>query len=269
MLNPDYISGLFSLMTGRCIGLEDFAEKIKVKLEYLVLFIKLGFFSRSEDEIDQHIRDFKQSPTLGLALKYLRIQPDIIESLVRLSFNKAKYEDIPEILGRLGLKGCVDEEFMLMLIAIASGQYMLPQGNEPAIPSTAPLRTELHNNLHKHVRPMCKRLRIDEDIAELAISLRQGDFYFLEDHYYLVKSLLPSPMIRDVCMACCGLVSLKVEYQHSCGVVVSSARSRLSFQGACELLCGLLHMDPIVPELVTFNEGAYSSMVRRVRRGAV
>ncbi len=269
ILNPDYVSGLFSLMTGNCVGLEDFADKLKVRLEYLELFIKLSFFSRSESMIDQHITDLKQSPTLGMALKYLGLPPDVIESLVRLSFNKAKYEEIHEVVDRLELKSYIDEEFMLALIAIASGQYILPRGDVPAIPSNDHSRENVHIDLHKYLRPLCARLRVDEDVAEFTINLHQGDFYFIEDRDYLIRSMLPSETIRRLCMACCGMSALRPECEYSGGIDAGSQQGRLSFQGACDILCDVLHIDPVVPELVTFNENSYNYANRHFSKHAV
>ena len=111
-----------SLMTGRGKSLEAVAIKLNIKEELVELCVRLGALAKYEMCIENNIRELKQSPSVSMAFRHLGVQPEVIEALIKLSFNTAKSDEIPEIMERLGLKQYLDVDLTLAIASIAAGQ---------------------------------------------------------------------------------------------------------------------------------------------------
>jgi hypothetical protein len=255
------IPGLLSLITGKSVSLEDLAAKIHVNPALLELCIKLSTFAKSEAKLDKKISELKTSPTLRIAWDFIRAKPEFVEMLVRLSFNKVHLEDVEEMLEKLGLKPLVNLELISSFFAIAAGLYYEPTDRSAILFKDSPVRESMHTQLAKYLRPVCtKFLNMDYEMAVMAIRLWQGDFYIFDDNRSLIDPFLPNETLRRTCMACCGLLTLPIKYKQQLYKYPKDFEYPLSFEGAANLLCNTLNINPIILRLVTFDPATYDTI---------
>ena len=105
--------------------------------------------------------------------------------------------------------------------------------------------------------PLFKRLNVDAELALLAIRLRQGDFYIIEDKAQYLQAMLPTPEIRKLTMGLCGILTCPIKFRRVLGNYPVKHRYNVTFEGALEMLSDILGINPIVARLVAFDPNAY------------
>ena len=257
LIDPNLIVGIVSLARGKFDQLDQLASKIGIRQEVVELCVSLATFGKcldSDSKLEKKLIEIRMNPGIQQAWKYLGMRADIMEAVFRLSYNRAKLEDIVEIIEKLGIKQYFSDEFLLGILAIMGGRYTTPIPREEGVAENATIRKEILGNLEKFLKPICDhKLFIDFDIATLAIRIMQGDFFVLLDKKMYLEPFLPNDAVLKCCMGICGMFSLPIEFSNVIGNYPEILGNKIGFETACGILCDTLHINPILSRLICFD----------------
>ena len=117
--------------------------------------------------------------------------------------------------------------------------------------------------MKRYAVPVCKRLFIDSELALIAIRIRQGDFYIIEDYQSYLNILLPNEQVRKLAMSVCGIMTLPIMFNRKFDKYPDQFDHAITFEGACEMLCEMLNINPIVPRMMMFDPDTLSMIEER------
>ncbi len=256
-IKPEVVSGLMTIITGNNKSLENMAESMDVKQELIELCLKLTNITKgSENDIENRVVEFMQSPSIAKVWSTLGIPVDVIESFLMLTFRTYNLEAPSRLLQKLNMAQHADIGFLQFLLSITNSYATLQSvGTPPMYRDTERRHVEIEN-LKKYMTPVCKRLAIDPDLALIGVRLRQGDFYIIEDYADYLSILLPSENIRKMAMGITGMLTLPITFKRSFGTYPEEFKADLSFESACEMICDMLNINPIVPRMMMLDDVA-------------
>jgi len=254
-VKPEIVSGLMTILTGNNKSLEKLAEAMKVDQGLIDLCLRLTNITRfGEDKIDKQLVEFLQSPLLGRVWEKLQIQSDVMDSLLTLTFRTYDLENPNRLLQKLGVFQHVDMSFVKFLLSIAKSYGQLQSPSNPPQYKDTEKRISAIEDLKKYMSPICKRLCIDPTLALIGIRLRQGDFYIIEDYMSYLHILLPTPNARKLAMGVTGFMTLPIQFNREFGKYPATFNHATTFEGANEMLCELLKINPIVPRMMMLDD---------------
>ena len=256
-IDPEIVNGLLIIMTNSNKSLENIADKLKVDQEIIQFCLKLGGLVRGdEDEIPKRLREFLQSPLVAKAIKSLEIPLDLLEPLLYLTFGAYQYKDLPAYLKGLNILQHVDLKFITFLISLFQSYLSLQ------VPYDKPLYRESEHrlipleHLMECLKPVCKQFNLDYELALIAIRIRQGDIFIIEDRQDYIHTLLPSENLRKFTMGVCGTLTLPIRFERKFEHYPDSFHHQATFESSCEILCEMLNINPIVPRIMMLDDEA-------------
>eukprot|EP01022_Parablepharisma_sp_SALTPOND_P003655 TRINITY_DN114_c0_g1_i2.p1 TRINITY_DN114_c0_g1~~TRINITY_DN114_c0_g1_i2.p1 ORF type:complete len:1555 (+),score=215.65 TRINITY_DN114_c0_g1_i2:2808-7472(+) len=263
-VKPEIISGLLTILTGNQKSLENFAELMKVDQGLIQLCLKLINITKGgEDKIEKQLLDFQQSPLLNKVWRRLGIPADVIDTFLTLTFRTYNLENPNRLLQKLSVIQHVDISFLQFLLALTNSWSSLQSPLNMPLYRGSEKRTSAIEDLKRYLTPVCKRLFIDPELALIAIRIRQGDFYIIEDYQNYLNILLPNENVRKFAMGVCGVLTLPVKFNREFNEYPDQFNHALTFEGACEMLCELLNINPIVPRIMMFDDNTLNMIEER------
>ncbi len=194
----------------------------------------------------------------GASSKTTEEYASIINALLKLSFNNFDLTTLPDILSKeLGIAKSVDPDFAAFVVALARSWNSLNKSRETPLQKDSEERRKSIAELQGPLSAFCKKFDIDTTVALAGVRLRQGDFFVLDDQSDFFSPILPGPEARQAAMALCGILTQpQTGFSRKFGEYPEKFDLSLSFESACEGLCSILRINPIVPRLACFDEEA-------------
>jgi hypothetical protein len=103
VIDPNLIKGILSIAAGKNYSIEGIAEELNVNEDLLDTCLRLSSVARKEKKIQQVLTDLKRISSFTRFCRHLKMDPNIVGALLRLSFNKVNYDEFPEIMTTLRL----------------------------------------------------------------------------------------------------------------------------------------------------------------------
>ena len=256
-IKPQIISGLMTIIIANNKSLENMAESMHVKQELIELCLKITSITKGGEEgIASRLMEFIQSPIIAKVWSTLGIPSDTIEAFLILTFRRYNMEFPNRLLQRLNMAQHVDIPFYQFLMTLTNSYATLQSPSTKPITRDAEIRQGEITNLKKYMTPVCKRLRVDVDLALISVRLRQGDFYIIEDYQDYLNILLPNANVRKMAMGVCGFFTLPIQFTRKFGEYPEKFTHSLTFESACEMICEMLNINPIVPRMMMLDDEA-------------
>jgi len=252
---PEIVSGLLSILTGTDSSIEKLAEEIKIETGLIDLCIMIANISQFNDEKRREkLTALVQSQKFTKVIEKLKIQPEVIESLLLLTFTAFDKDSMIPFFVKLGILPHIDPAFAKFMLINASNylQLQIPSGN--AYYKESKRRKQDVNECKKYIDSICKKLNIDKNIALIGTRLRQGDFYIIEDYQLYLQPLLASVNARKLAMGICGCMTLPIKFEHKFDCYPDTWDHKTTYEGSCEMLCELMNINPIIPRIVQLDE---------------
>jgi len=256
-VKPEIISGLLAILTGNNNSLEKLAEAMKVDPGLIEVCMKISSITRhGEYDIPKYLREFLQSPLLARVWNKLKINPEIMDALLTLTFRTYNIENPNRLLQKLNMIQHVDISFAQFLLATTNSYAELQSIRMPIMSQNSERRLATIEELKKYVTPVAKKFFIDPDIALIAMRIRQGDFFIIEDYANYLHPLLPTPNARKLAMGMCGVMTLPVSFSREFDDYPDTFEFNLTFESAVEMLCDLFKINPIVARIMMMDDKA-------------
>ena len=150
-------------------------------------------------------------------------------------------------------------------MSFSKGYTAIKVFERSALSQDSKIRDKIASEITKHAKPLFKLLNLDSDMALLAIRIKQGDFYIIEDKAQYLLPMLPTPQIRKLAMGMCGALSSPIKYQNKINYYPPKHQYMLTFEGALELIADTLGINPLVARLVTFDMETYQAIEDRYK----
>ena len=182
---------------------------------------------------------------------------EIINALLDLTSDDLDYRHMRVLVNdRLSLAKAARIDLVTFVAALARSLKSIREAAVQGVDRASPQRRRALEELQQPLEDFCKTCAIDPHLALVSVRLRQGDFFILEDLKDTIAPLLPSPDHRKLAMGLCGLLTLPIVFKRPFGTYPTAFSEVLSFESACENVCSILHINPIVPRLAALDEGA-------------
>lgn len=192
----------------------------------------------------------------GASGKTIREHADCINALLKLSSNNFEPSSIEHMLSHeLNISKSLDMDFAIFLIDVARS-YREFKSSIKADPSKKEhdSKPKTCEELAHYIEPMCNKFGVDKNLALIGIKLRQGDFFVIEDCAAYLTPLLPTPIVRRLAMSLCGVLTHPISFKTKYGEYPERFTDALSSESACESLCSLLKINPVVARLAALDE---------------
>lgn len=256
-VKPEIVSGLLTILTGNNDSLEKLAEAMKVDPGLIEVCMKISSItSHGESEIPKYLLEFLQSPLLSRVWNKLKINPEIIDCLLSLSFRTFNIDNPNRLLQKLNLVENIDISFSQFLLAITDSYIELQSVKMPELSQYSERRLATIERLNKYLTPVAKKFFLDPDLALIAMRIRQGDFFIIEDYANYLHPLLPTSKARRLAMGMCGVMTLPISFKRQFYKYPDKFEYNLTFESAVEMLCDLLKINPIVARIMMLDDEA-------------
>lgn len=256
-IDPEIVNGLLVIMTNSNKSLENIAEKLKVDQEIIQFCLKLsGLAKGDDDDIPKRLADFFQSPLVEKALKSLEIPMELLKPFLYLTFGAFQYKFLPNILKNLNILQHVDLKFISFLMSLFQSYLSLQVPYDKPLYQDSDHRLIPLEQLMDCLKPVCKQFNIDYELALIAIRIRQGDIFIIEDRQDYMQTLLPCENLRKFAMGVCGVLTLPIRFQRKFEHYPKNFHQEATFESSCEILCDMLNINPIVPRIMMLDDEA-------------
>lgn len=237
--------------------MEELAEKIGVPLELFEVCIKMTGLTKKEEKIQFKLNKLLTSPTMKKFWEVIQISPELIETLIQVSFNSFSVSDCEKIAGTFQIKSAIDINFLWGVFSIVKSYVAIQGGEENYLDRKSALYTSSLEEMKLGVKAMSKLVTIDENLIVPLMRLRQGDFFIIEEYQRNFVGFLPGPRIRQVAMGLAGTASLPIKFTdlNLAAMKKSGVDTSITFQNATEMLCSVLKINPIVARLAAADVG--------------
>lgn len=191
--------------------------------------------------------------------------PKVINALIKLISPDFSPSSLPLLLsdGLPSVSPNVDHEFASFLTAVAACHSRTQSLSRELTAKDCEARKAAVENLIPHLETFCGKFGIESTLALVGICLRQGNFFVLQDESPFLKTLLPNSIVTRMAMALCGILTLPIVFQQKFAEYPLNFEDSLTFESACESLCSLLNINPIVPRIAALDYEALDLIERR------
>ena len=260
-VDSEIISGLLTLLTGSNKSLEKLAEVLRVKQELIELCLKMTAINQgSEEDIPARLLEFQQSPLISKVWSTLGISQDTIDAFLSLTFRTYKIDNPDSIFEKLNVMQHMDQGFLMLLLSITNSWSSIRTVTDTPMNCESQKRHQDIETLQKTLKPVCKRLLIDPDLALVGVRLRQGDFYIIDDYKDYLHILLPTDEVRKMAMGVCGILTHPARFTRNLWEYPDKFEHEISFEGATEMLCELFNINPMVARMTMMDKAALNEI---------
>lgn len=255
-ISPTIIPSILAIIQGKSsIAMEELAGKIGIPIELMEICLKMTKLSNNDRKLQVRLNKCLTSPIMYKFWDVIKVTPDLIETLLHISFNDFSARDFEKIAGTFQVKGSVDTQFLFTVFAI-SKSYLAIQGvNDIFLDRKSNLYTSTLNDMKDGVKLYCKLVNLDETTIVPLMRLRQGDFFILEEYKSNFIAILPTQNIRKIVMGMSGIVTLPIRFSN---VVREKAKNEtsdtsLTFENAINILSKELKISPFIAKLAALD----------------
>ena len=235
--------------------MEELAEKIGVPLELLEISIKISGLTKNEEKIPFKLNKLLTASIMRKFWEVIQISPDLIETLVNVSFNSFTLADCEKIAGTLQIRGSIDLTFLSGVFSIVRSYVAIQGGEKSYLDRKSALYASTLEDMKLGVKAMSKQIIIDENVIVPLMRLRQGDFFIIDEYIRNFVAFLPGSRIRQVSMGLAGIVTLPIKFNDLslAAMKKGAVDTSITFQNASEMLCAPLKINPIVVRLAAVD----------------
>jgi hypothetical protein len=97
------VKGILSIASGKNYSIEDIAEQINVDTDLMEICLLLASFSKKEENIEATLAQLKSLSSFTRFASRLKMDSELLLNLLEMSFNRIKFEDLPQIITNLRL----------------------------------------------------------------------------------------------------------------------------------------------------------------------
>eukprot|EP00826_Nyctotherus_ovalis_P047432 TRINITY_DN5454_c0_g1_i1.p1 TRINITY_DN5454_c0_g1~~TRINITY_DN5454_c0_g1_i1.p1 ORF type:complete len:426 (+),score=115.22 TRINITY_DN5454_c0_g1_i1:57-1334(+) len=189
----------------------------------------------------------------------------VINALIKLISPDFSPSSLPLLLSDSlpSISPNVDHEFASFLTAVAACHSRTQSFSHEAAAKDSELRKAAVESLVPYLETFCGKFGIESTLALVGMCLRQGNFFVLQDESPFLKTLLPNAIVTRMAMALCGILTLPIVFQQKFAEYPLNFEDSLAFESACESLCNLLNLNPIVPRLAALDYKALELIEHR------
>jgi hypothetical protein len=130
--------------------------------------------------------------------------------------------------------------------------YEITEGNMKRIKNNKELTT--------YLQPVLRKPGIEADLGIIALRIKQGDFFIIEDKASFLKPMLTTPEIRKLTMALCGFFTHPTQFKTPLPKNPHKFTKSLSFEGAIEIFAENFGINPIIPRIVNLDSAFYKQL---------
>ena len=271
MINPDLVSGILSIASGKDYSIEDIADKLGIEHYVVEMFLFLANFSKGEKPPAKILSKVANCAAFYKYCFHLQFDPKTFLKMLTLSFNLIKYEDVGELISTLQLKEIVEENFLKALMAISKSYRIGKMLEKGEVSKLSNERKQGISELQTYATPFFKMIDLNPNLAIIGIRLREGDFYILEDYKQYIQKLLPTPQTLKITQAMCGVLATPIKFFNPPNNLSNQFKYKESFEGALELMADVLGINPIVARIASFDKETYHYLEEKhgIPKGAV
>jgi hypothetical protein len=87
------VKGLLSIASGKKFSLEDISEQLRIDEDLIEMCLILSSFTKHL-YIEGQVKEMRKAPAFNRFSKRIKIFPDLLHSLITLSYNLVDYSDL-------------------------------------------------------------------------------------------------------------------------------------------------------------------------------
>ena len=267
-ISPTIIPSILAIIQGKSsIVMEELAGKIGIPIELMEICLKMAKLSNNDTKLKVRLHKCLTSPIMYKFWDVIKVSPDLIETLLHISFNDFSARDYEKIAGIFQVKGSVDTQFLFTVLAI-SRSYLAIQGvHDIVLDKKSSLYSSTLNDMKDGVKLYCKLVNLDETTIVPLMRLRQGDFFILEEYKSNFIAILPNQTIRNIVMGMSGIVTLPIRFTK---LVKEKAKKEatdtsISFENAANIMSKELKINPILIKLAALDMPTIEALAKETK----